>query len=155
MRTPPPSSLAFGVGLLLTAAVAGCGVPSSATFSASGGGGGGGTKRIIILTNGNSPFWDAARAGLQDAAKKLELDKAGLMAVVEGMQPQRPGAPAPCEQHRLADITLDHRRPRIGLARERDQGKQAEQQEWTHATSLATILRAVVAAGLFHSVEQR
>src|SRR5438128_2076804 len=28
-----------------------------------GGGGKGDAKRIIILTNGNSPFWDAARAG--------------------------------------------------------------------------------------------
>jgi len=41
------------------------------------------TKRIIILTNGNSPFWDAARAGLEDAEKKLDLAKAGLQAVVE------------------------------------------------------------------------
>jgi ribose transport system substrate-binding protein len=41
------------------------------------------TKRIIILTNGNSPFWDAGRAGLEDAEKKLELAKAGLQAVVE------------------------------------------------------------------------
>src|SRR5207237_9881049 len=40
-------------------------------------------KRIIILTNGNSPFWDAARAGLQDADKKLDLAKDGLKAVVE------------------------------------------------------------------------
>jgi ribose transport system substrate-binding protein len=40
-------------------------------------------KRIIILTNGNSPFWDAARAGLQDADKQLELEKSGLHAVVE------------------------------------------------------------------------
>jgi ribose transport system substrate-binding protein len=42
-----------------------------------------GTKRIIILTNGNSPFWDAARAGLKDAETKEELAKAGLQAVME------------------------------------------------------------------------
>jgi ribose transport system substrate-binding protein len=41
------------------------------------------TKRIIILENGNSPFWDAARAGLQDAAKRLKLKHAGLSAVLE------------------------------------------------------------------------
>jgi ribose transport system substrate-binding protein len=40
-------------------------------------------KRIIILTNGNSPFWDACRAGLQEADTKLELAKSGLRAVVE------------------------------------------------------------------------
>jgi ribose transport system substrate-binding protein len=42
-----------------------------------------GTRRIIILTNGNSPFWDAARAGLQDAEKELKLKDAGLRAVLE------------------------------------------------------------------------
>ena len=45
--------------------------------------GGANVKRIIVLTNGNSPFWDAARAGVVEADKKLELDKAGLKAVVE------------------------------------------------------------------------
>jgi ribose transport system substrate-binding protein len=44
---------------------------------------GAGGKRIIILTNGNSPFWDAAGVGVREAAKKLDLDKAGLKAVVE------------------------------------------------------------------------
>src|SRR5262249_34956630 len=40
-------------------------------------------KRIVILTNGNSPFWDAARAGLTDAKKQLELEKAGYDAIVD------------------------------------------------------------------------
>lgn len=40
-------------------------------------------KRIIILENGNSPFWDAARAGLQDAAKELKFKQAGLRAILE------------------------------------------------------------------------
>jgi ribose transport system substrate-binding protein len=44
---------------------------------------GGGGKRIIILTNGNSPFWDAAGVGVREAAKKFDLEKAGLKAVVE------------------------------------------------------------------------
>lgn len=43
----------------------------------------GGTKRVIILTNGNSPFWDACRAGMQDAEKELGLDAAGYKAVLE------------------------------------------------------------------------
>jgi ribose transport system substrate-binding protein len=41
------------------------------------------TKRIIILTNGNSPFWDAARAGMKDAETQLDLNTAGLKAVME------------------------------------------------------------------------
>ena len=43
----------------------------------------GGTKRIILLTNGNSPFWDACRAGLQDAEKEFKLAEVGFMAVME------------------------------------------------------------------------
>jgi ribose transport system substrate-binding protein len=42
-----------------------------------------GVKRIIILTNGNSPFWDACRAGIQDANRELQLADAGLTAVME------------------------------------------------------------------------
>jgi ribose transport system substrate-binding protein len=34
--------------------------------------------RLIILTNGESPFWDAGRQGMEAAAKDLELDKAKL-----------------------------------------------------------------------------
>ncbi|HEX5272303.1 MAG TPA: substrate-binding domain-containing protein [Gemmataceae bacterium] len=34
--------------------------------------------RLIILTNGESPFWDAGRQGMEAAAKDLELDKANL-----------------------------------------------------------------------------
>jgi len=40
-------------------------------------------KRIVILTNGNSPFWDAARAGMLDAEKELGLREAGFQAVLE------------------------------------------------------------------------
>ena len=40
-------------------------------------------KRIILLTNGNSPFWDACRAGLQDAEKEFKLAEAGFAAVME------------------------------------------------------------------------
>ena len=40
-------------------------------------------KRLIILTNGNSPFWDAAAAGAMNAGKELKLDEAGLRVVVD------------------------------------------------------------------------
>lgn len=45
--------------------------------------GGKATKRIIILTNGNSPYWDACRAGVQDANTQLKLGEAGLAAEME------------------------------------------------------------------------
>jgi ribose transport system substrate-binding protein len=55
------------------------------TFAAIGLSGCGGTKekRIIILTNGNSPFWDACRVGLEESEAKLDLKKAGLHAVLD------------------------------------------------------------------------
>jgi len=40
-------------------------------------------KRIILLTNGNSPFWDACRAGLKAAAADLKLADAKIEAVFE------------------------------------------------------------------------
>src|SRR5260370_2815894 len=49
----------------------------------SSGGGSSGGKRIILLTNGNSPFWDAGRAGMQEAEKDLRLQESGLRAVFE------------------------------------------------------------------------
>jgi ribose transport system substrate-binding protein len=45
--------------------------------------GSGGEKRIILLTNGNSPFWDAGRVGLEEAEKDLKLRDAGLRAVMD------------------------------------------------------------------------
>jgi ribose transport system substrate-binding protein len=43
----------------------------------------GGTKRIIILTNGDSPYWDACREGLNAANSELKLSDAGLKAVLD------------------------------------------------------------------------
>jgi len=40
-------------------------------------------KRIIILTNGNSPFWDAAAAGARDAEKELDCAADGFRVVVD------------------------------------------------------------------------
>ncbi len=42
-----------------------------------------GARRIIILTNGNSPFWDTARAGVEAAAKDLKLTEQGLTAAID------------------------------------------------------------------------
>jgi ribose transport system substrate-binding protein len=63
---------------------AGCGGNEGTGPSRTGGGSStGDVKRVIILTNGNSPFWDAGRAGMKEAEKKFELQKAGLQAVFE------------------------------------------------------------------------
>lgn len=43
----------------------------------------GGVRRIILMTNGDSPFWDAARVGINDAQKELNLAAAGLTASLE------------------------------------------------------------------------
>lgn len=42
-----------------------------------------GTKRIIVLTNGNAPFWDAGAAGAADAEKELNCQADGFSVVVE------------------------------------------------------------------------
>ncbi|MBS0204966.1 MAG: substrate-binding domain-containing protein [Planctomycetes bacterium] len=42
-----------------------------------------GEKRIILLTNGDSPYWDACRAGMSAANSELKLADSGLKAVME------------------------------------------------------------------------
>lgn len=42
-----------------------------------------GRGRLIFLTNGDSPFFDASRAGTQDAEKDLHFAEAGFTAVFE------------------------------------------------------------------------
>jgi len=39
--------------------------------------------RMVLLTNGNSPFWDACRFGLQQGAKDFQLADDGLAALME------------------------------------------------------------------------
>jgi ribose transport system substrate-binding protein len=36
------------------------------------------TKRIIMLINGTDPYWDAMKAGMEDAAKEFKLSDAGF-----------------------------------------------------------------------------
>ncbi|HEV3003366.1 MAG TPA: substrate-binding domain-containing protein [Pirellulales bacterium] len=63
--------------------VAGAGKKPGAPSASPGSSSGGDLRRIILLTNGNSPFWDTGAAGLQAAEKDLGLKQAGLAAVVE------------------------------------------------------------------------
>ncbi|MDB5346775.1 MAG: hypothetical protein JWP89_5152 [Schlesneria sp.] len=44
---------------------------------------GSGEKRLVILTNGDSPYWDACRAGLMAANSELKLSDSGLKAVLD------------------------------------------------------------------------
>jgi len=41
------------------------------------------TKRIILLNNTDSPFWDAARAGIDKAVEDLKLKDAGFSAAMD------------------------------------------------------------------------
>lgn len=43
----------------------------------------GGVRRFILLTNGNSPFWDAGKVGIDDAKRDLKLAEAGFDASME------------------------------------------------------------------------
>lgn len=73
-------------GLVLAALLlTGCPADNGgADGSSSNGGDGQAEKRLILLTNGNSPFWDACRFGLQDGAKDLKLqEELGVEAVME------------------------------------------------------------------------
>ena len=91
MRFHRFAALRFLVGAMLFGVLFGCGDDSSKpsgkgskvdlgtpTTSASGG-----LKRIIVLTNGNAPFWDAGAAGAQDAAKELNCEADGFQVIVE------------------------------------------------------------------------
>ncbi len=77
-----------GCGALVAGCMifSGCGQGGSKTDagnSQSSSSGSGETRRVIILTNGDDPFWDAMRAGMQDAEKELDLAKAGLKAELD------------------------------------------------------------------------
>ena len=52
--------------------------PSTETTTAASG-----TKRIILLNNTDSPFWDAARAGIDKAVEDLKLNDAGFSAAMD------------------------------------------------------------------------
>lgn len=42
-----------------------------------------GAKRLIMLTNGDDPFWDAMRRGMEKAQEDLKLGEAGFQAVLD------------------------------------------------------------------------
>jgi ribose transport system substrate-binding protein len=68
---------------LLASALSGCGGQGGTAASQAGDSAVGAGKRIILLTNGADPFWDAMRAGMQDAEKEFDLKSAGLRTVMD------------------------------------------------------------------------
>jgi len=71
--------------LVLVMAAAGCSNSDkpAADGSKPGKPSGGGVKRFILLTNGDSPYWNACRAGVESAQQELKLADAGFQAVME------------------------------------------------------------------------
>jgi len=69
MRRPAYALLLALLSLSLPLSLNGCGSGETGT----GGSGGAAKKRIIILTNGDHPFWDACQAGAVAAAEELKL----------------------------------------------------------------------------------
>lgn len=75
------SSLCLLASMLVTIGCAPSNAPNNAGASSSAGSaGGGGTKRIVLLNNTDSPFWDAARRGIDQAVKDLKLAEKGFTA---------------------------------------------------------------------------
>ncbi len=62
---------------LLAALASGCAKSSNSTTNG-GTGDSAATKRIVFLTNGDDPFWDACRTGMDKAAEDLKIEDAGL-----------------------------------------------------------------------------
>lgn len=62
-------------------------------------GGTAGLKRLIILTNGDSPFWDACRQGSEAAKAELNLKEMGLDAVVDVNDGSQQGQLAKLQQY--------------------------------------------------------
>ncbi|MFO1066751.1 MAG: hypothetical protein U0892_23070 [Pirellulales bacterium] len=59
---------------LVSVGCSGSGEPSGTAS----GGGGGKVKRVILLTNGDDPFWDAMRKGMEKAEKDFDLASSKL-----------------------------------------------------------------------------
>ncbi|MEO8271255.1 MAG: substrate-binding domain-containing protein, partial [Aureliella sp.] len=66
--------------LAIAAISSGCTPNSASKPGSSSSTGEAGTKRIVLLNNTDSPFWDAARAGIAKAAEDLKLSEKGFAA---------------------------------------------------------------------------
>lgn len=81
----------LAVALLTVVLGAGCqkgsesgkGTAGNATGAAGQAAAGGAAKRIILLTNGDDPFWDAMRAGMEKAQAEFGLEGKGFRVVMD------------------------------------------------------------------------
>lgn len=91
MRLSSFAALRWSVGLMFLGALIGCGGDASSPSNSGSSPAinlgaespSGDLKRIIVLTNGNAPFWDAAAAGAKDAEKDLKCVADGFQVVVD------------------------------------------------------------------------
>lgn len=91
MRLDSFAALRLSVTVMVLGTLLGCGGDSSAPSSDGSApkidlgdaASSGDLKRIIVLTNGNSPFWDAGAAGAKDAEKDLNCAADGYRVVVD------------------------------------------------------------------------
>lgn len=72
----------------MVVAIAGCtqsnsSAPSNSSSNNSSAPAAGTKKRIVLLNNTDSPYWDAARAGIDAAVKELKLADAGFSAAMD------------------------------------------------------------------------
>ncbi len=77
MQSKPSHFLHSLTVTFLVASILACGCSSSSDSGPSN------SKRIILLTNGDDPFWDAMRTGMEKAAEDLNLADANLRAVLD------------------------------------------------------------------------
>ena len=77
MNSPvPPAGRLTAAGMLALVLFAGCRGGESAPSAPS-------VRRLVILTNGTSPFWDAAAVGANNASRELKFEQAGLTVVFD------------------------------------------------------------------------
>lgn len=92
--------LFVGLAICLSLALAiGCSSNNSNSSSSSAGG----TKRIVLLNNTDSPFWDAARAGIAKAVEDLKLADAGFTAGMDSNENAETGQIEKLRQYATQD----------------------------------------------------
>ena len=77
------SRLLTSTCIVLAVISGGCTPNSASNTGSSSSSGEAGTKRIVLLNNTDSPFWDAARAGIAKAAEDLKLSEKGYTAAMD------------------------------------------------------------------------
>ncbi len=69
---------AFSMAVLAAVSMVGCNNKPAGDADSGAAASSGGKKRIMFLTNGDDPFWDTCRAGMDKAAEELKIGDAGF-----------------------------------------------------------------------------